>query len=80
MRLEPNPANPCFGCGGANSRGMRLVFEQDDENKLIRGHFRRCQTSSRPITNRVIHLTPQRNQFDFDDSGVAYLETAWPPT
>jgi uncharacterized protein (TIGR00369 family) len=40
MRLEPNPANPCFGCGGANSRGMRLVFEQDDENKLIRGHFR----------------------------------------
>jgi uncharacterized protein (TIGR00369 family) len=40
MRLEPNPANPCFGCGGANPRGMRLVFEQDDENKRIRGHFR----------------------------------------
>jgi uncharacterized protein (TIGR00369 family) len=39
-RLEPNPTNFCFGCGGANSRGMRLVFERDDERRTIRGHFR----------------------------------------
>ena len=39
-RLEPNPANLCFGCGGANARGMRLVFERDDERRTIRGQFR----------------------------------------
>jgi acyl-coenzyme A thioesterase PaaI-like protein len=39
MRLEPNPTNPCFGCGGANPRGMRLVFELDEENQRVRGHF-----------------------------------------
>ena len=37
--LEPNPSNPCFGCGGANSRGMQLAFESDDERRRIRGRF-----------------------------------------
>jgi uncharacterized protein (TIGR00369 family) len=39
MLLTPNPTNHCFGCGGANSRGMQLTFEQDDEAKRIRGRF-----------------------------------------
>jgi uncharacterized protein (TIGR00369 family) len=39
MRLEPNPANTCFGCGGANARGMKLAFEQDDAARCIRGRF-----------------------------------------
>ncbi len=39
-RLELNPGNPCFGCGGANPRGMQLVFERDDERRRIRGRFR----------------------------------------
>ena len=40
MRLEPGPANACFGCGGANPRGMKLTFEQDDAARRIRGAFR----------------------------------------
>jgi uncharacterized protein (TIGR00369 family) len=40
MLLEPKPDNPCFGCGGANPRGMRLAFEQDDAAQTIRGKFR----------------------------------------
>jgi len=40
MRLSPNPANHCFGCGGANHRGMKLEFEQDDAARRIRGVFR----------------------------------------
>ncbi len=40
MKLEPNPANGCFGCGGANAGGMKLLFEQDDERKRIVGRFR----------------------------------------
>ena len=40
MRLEPKPDNPCFGCGGANPRGMRLVFERDDARQRIVGRFR----------------------------------------
>ncbi|HEV2299360.1 MAG TPA: hotdog domain-containing protein [Candidatus Acidoferrales bacterium] len=39
-RMEPKSENPCFGCGGANARGMRLVFEKDDERRRITGHFR----------------------------------------
>jgi uncharacterized protein (TIGR00369 family) len=39
MLLEPNPTNECFGCGGANARGMRLTFEQDDASQRIRGTF-----------------------------------------
>ena len=37
---EPNPQNPCFGCGGGNPRGMQLVFERDEEQQRIRGRFR----------------------------------------
>lgn len=40
MLLKPNPTNYCFGCGGANERGMQLAFEQDDEAQRIRGRFR----------------------------------------
>src|ERR1700747_1235817 len=40
MKLDPKPENPCFGCGGANARGMKLSFEQDDERKRIVGRFR----------------------------------------
>jgi uncharacterized protein (TIGR00369 family) len=32
--------NPCFGCGGANPRSMRLEFEQDDERRRVVGRFR----------------------------------------
>ncbi len=39
MLLSPNPTNICFGCGGANARGMKLTFEQDDNTKRIRGAF-----------------------------------------
>jgi uncharacterized protein (TIGR00369 family) len=38
--LKPNPENICFGCGGANARGMLLAFEQDDAAQRIRGDFR----------------------------------------
>jgi uncharacterized protein (TIGR00369 family) len=40
MLLEPNPTNACFGCGGANARGMQLTFEQDDAKQRIRGMCR----------------------------------------
>jgi uncharacterized protein (TIGR00369 family) len=40
MRLDPKPENPCFGCGGANPRGMHLAFEQDDARQRIVGRFR----------------------------------------
>jgi len=40
MLLKPNPENKCFGCGGANPRGMHLTFEQDDATNRIRGNFR----------------------------------------
>jgi uncharacterized protein (TIGR00369 family) len=40
MLLKPNPANKCFGCGGANEHGMQLAFEQDDAARRIRGVFR----------------------------------------
>jgi uncharacterized protein (TIGR00369 family) len=40
MLLKPKPDNPCFGCGGANDRGMKLVFEQDDAGQRIHGRFR----------------------------------------
>src|SRR6202451_353830 len=40
MLLEPNPTNTCFGCGGANARGMKLTFEQDDGTQRIRGAFK----------------------------------------
>jgi uncharacterized protein (TIGR00369 family) len=40
MSLSPDPANNCFGCGGANARGMQLTFEKDEAGKCIRGSFR----------------------------------------
>lgn len=40
MLLKPNLENHCFGCGGANARGMQLAFEQDDAVRRIRGVFR----------------------------------------
>jgi uncharacterized protein (TIGR00369 family) len=39
IRLEPNPANKCFGCGGDNAGGMKLTFEQDNVNQRIVGRF-----------------------------------------
>lgn len=40
MLLEPRADNFCFACGGGNSRGMHLTFEQDDDAKRIRGLFK----------------------------------------
>jgi len=39
IRLEPNPKNKCFGCGGDNAAGMKLTFEQDNVNRRIVGRF-----------------------------------------
>ena len=39
ITLAPNPANYCFGCGGANDGGMKLTFVQDDEKRRIVGRF-----------------------------------------
>ncbi len=40
MRFEPQPTNPCFGCGGANPRGLKLAFDADLEARRIIGRFR----------------------------------------
>jgi uncharacterized protein (TIGR00369 family) len=40
MKLAPIATNMCFGCGGANDRGMQLEFEADETTKRIRGNFR----------------------------------------
>jgi uncharacterized protein (TIGR00369 family) len=37
---QPDPANPCFGCGGGNARGMNLVFDADESSQRIIGQFR----------------------------------------
>ena len=37
---EPNPSNPCFGCGDANPRGMRLAFDRDPARRRVVGRFR----------------------------------------
>jgi len=39
ITLAPNPANHCFGCGGANEDGMKLTFVQDNEKRRIVGRF-----------------------------------------
>ena len=39
IRLQPNPSNKCFGCGGDNAGGMKLTFEQDNVNRKIVGRF-----------------------------------------
>ncbi len=37
---EASANNPCFGCGGANPRGMRLVFDRDLARRRVVGRFR----------------------------------------
>ena len=37
--LVPNPANNCFGCGGANDFGMKLTFELDLRTGRASGKF-----------------------------------------
>jgi len=37
--LVPNPANNCFGCGGANDFGMKLTFELDQQTGRATGKF-----------------------------------------
>ncbi len=37
---EPDATNACFGCGGANPRGMLLAFDRDDTRRRIVGRFR----------------------------------------
>lgn len=39
ITLAPNPVNKCFGCGGANDRGMKLTFVQDNVKRRIVGKF-----------------------------------------
>lgn len=39
MKLEPVSTNVCFGCGGANPRGMKLSFELDEVGQRVRGAF-----------------------------------------
>src|SRR5712672_3338458 len=39
ITLRPNPVNKCFGCGGDNTGGMKLTFEQDNVNRRIVGRF-----------------------------------------
>jgi len=39
LKLEPNPANHCFGCGGGNEFGMKLTFELDEDEKRCSGRF-----------------------------------------
>src|SRR6201993_887099 len=39
LTLEPNPANHCFGCGGANAGGMKLTFELDRDAQRCTGKF-----------------------------------------
>jgi len=35
-----DPANPCFGCGGGNARGMKIVFQADETTRRVTGDFR----------------------------------------
>lgn len=39
LKLETQAANQCFGCGGDNSAGMRLVFDLDFGEQRTRGRF-----------------------------------------
>jgi hypothetical protein len=39
IKLETQEANRCFGCGGNNDAGMRLVFDLDFDAKRTRGRF-----------------------------------------
>ena len=39
VRLETQAANKCFGCGGDNAAGMKLVFDLDFDTKRTSGRF-----------------------------------------
>jgi uncharacterized protein (TIGR00369 family) len=39
LKLDPQPANRCFGCGAANPAGMKLPFELDLDEHRTRGRF-----------------------------------------
>jgi uncharacterized protein (TIGR00369 family) len=39
LKLEPKATNRCFGCGAANSAGMKLVFDLDLDARRARGSF-----------------------------------------
>jgi uncharacterized protein (TIGR00369 family) len=39
LKLDPQPANRCFGCGAANPAGMKLPFELDLDARRTRGRF-----------------------------------------
>jgi len=39
LLLDPNPANNCFGCGGANEFGMKLAFTLDQDTRRATGEF-----------------------------------------
>ena len=36
---DPHVANPCFGCGDTNPRGMHLRFERDEGRQRVVGNF-----------------------------------------
>jgi uncharacterized protein (TIGR00369 family) len=39
IKLEPRADNVCFGCGGGNANGMKLVFEADPTTRRVTGKF-----------------------------------------
>jgi uncharacterized protein (TIGR00369 family) len=39
LKLETQAANGCFGCGGNNEVGMKLVFDLDFDAQRTRGRF-----------------------------------------
>ena len=39
VKLETQAENRCFGCGGANDAGMKLVFDLDFDAQRTRGRF-----------------------------------------
>jgi uncharacterized protein (TIGR00369 family) len=39
LKLEPKDTNHCFGCGAANSAGMKLAFDLDLRERRTRGSF-----------------------------------------
>jgi uncharacterized protein (TIGR00369 family) len=39
LKLETQAANRCFGCGGDNAAGMKLVFDLDFDAQRTRGRF-----------------------------------------
>jgi uncharacterized protein (TIGR00369 family) len=39
LKLDPKPANHCFGCGASNPSGMKLSFDLDLEAGRAHGYF-----------------------------------------